>query len=302
MSADPKSGQALGSLGSRRQVRPRHSLVMASGWAALLTGVVAVWMAAEIRIAGSGWLPWLAIALPPAAAGGLCLARRAPTSTGPAAVFASCATAGVYALQLPAGRHGLALAVSLFLLLCAGVSVIISATITAVMISISGAVLRLWRAAMWTAAGLVFAALSIPSPVYFSGHPIQTIFAGNTSGENALAICNLGRVAVPLVVTGLASGWMATVLVLAWLPEAAAQLLGGNVFRFFFLHVDAWFWVSWLALLGIAMLGPSWRRGTGGQAGILLARYLTLNRTSAKSGSRSPAAQRQSAPQRAGVS
>lgn len=263
MSADPKSGQAQ-ALGSRRQVRPRHSLVIASGWAALLTGVVAVWMAAEIGIAGSGWLPWLAIALPPAAAGGLCLARRASTGTGPAAVFASCATAGANALQLPAGRHGLALAVSLLLLLCAGVSVIISATITAVMISISGAVSRR-RAAMWTAAGLVFAALSIPSPVYFSGQPIQTIFAGNTSGENALAICKLILVAAPLVVTGLASGWMAIVLVLAWLPEAAAQLLGWYVFRFFFLHVDAWFWASWLALLAIAMLAlvetRNWRSG-----------------------------------------
>ncbi len=261
MSADPKPGQA--SLKSHENVRPRQSLVIASGWAALLTGAVAVWLATELRIAGIGWLPWLAIALPPAAAGGLCLARRPPSSTGPAAVFASCTAAAANALQIPEGHHSLALVASLLLLLCAGASVIISATITAVMISISGAVSR-QRAAAWTAAGLVFAALSIPSPVYFTGGPIQTIFEGNTGGENAVAVCTLVLLAVPLVVTGLASGRMAIVLVVAWLPEAAAQLLGWYVFRFNLLRVDAWFYMSWLALLAIAALAVAEvRKGSG---------------------------------------
>lgn len=251
MSADPKSGQA--SLGPRGHVRPRQSLVTASGWGALLTGAVAVWMATEIRIAGPGWLPWLAIALPPAVAGGLCLARRPPTSTGPAAVFASCTALAANALQIPEGHHGLALAVSLLLLLCAGVSVIISATITAVMIGISGTVSRR-RAAVWTVAGLVLAALSTPSPVYVTGGPIETIFAGNAGGENAAAVCTLVLLAVPLVVTGLAYGRMATALVVAWLPEAAALLLGWYVFRPNFLHLDVWYYVSWLALLAIAVL------------------------------------------------
>jgi hypothetical protein len=145
------------------RVRPRRGLVTASGWAALLTSAAAIWLAAELKIAGAGWLPWLACALPPAAAGGVCLARRPATSTGSAAVFASCIVAGAFVLQIPEGRHGLVLAASVFLLLCVGVSVIISATVTAVMISISGTVSPR-RAVVWTAAALVFAAVSIPSP------------------------------------------------------------------------------------------------------------------------------------------
>jgi hypothetical protein len=263
VSADQKSEHAP--LGSDVHIRPRQSLVIACAWAALLTGAVAVWMATELRVTSSDWLPWLAIALPPVAAGGLCLARRRLlTSTGPAAVFASCTAAGANTLQLPEGQHGLGLAVAMLLLLCAGVSVILSAAITVFMISISGAASRR-RAAVWTAAGLIFAALSIPSPVYVTGGPIRTIFTGNTGGENAAAACTLALLAIPLVVAGLASGRMATVLVVAWLPEAVARLLSWYVLRLSFLHFDRWYYVSWLAWLAIAVLALAEARNSSQQ-------------------------------------
>jgi hypothetical protein len=210
-------------------------------------------VAAELRIAGPGWLPWLAIALPPAAAGALCLARRRATSMAPAAVFASCAVTAANAVQIPAGRTGVVLAASVLLLLCAGAAIVISVIITAVQMAISRAFSRR-RAAMWIAAGLIFAALSIPSPVYVTGGPIQTIFAGNTRGENAAALCGLVLLALPLVVAGLAGARMAAVIVLAWLPEAAAQPLSWYVFMPSFLRLDVWYFVSGLAWLAIAAL------------------------------------------------
>jgi hypothetical protein len=253
----------------RSLVRPRHSLYTASGWAALLTGAVAIWVATEVRIAGTEWLPWLAIALPPAAAGALCLARRRTKSMAHAAVFASCAVTGASAVTVPDGRSGLVLAASVLLLLCAGVAVVISAIVTAVMVGILGAVSRR-RAAVWAVAGPVFAALSIPSPVHVTGGPIQTIFAGNTDGENTAAVCYLVLLALPLVVAGLASARMAAVIAVAWLPGAAAQLLGWYVFPFPFVRLDAWYFVSWLAWLAIAVLtlaeARSWRSGNRSQS------------------------------------
>jgi hypothetical protein len=251
VSADPKSGQAA--LRPYGHLRPRRRPVIASGGAAVLTGAAAIWVATELSIESYGWLPWLACALPPAAAGGVCLARRPATSTGPAAVFASCTAAGAYALQIPVGHHGLVLAASLLLLLCAGISVIISATVTAVMITVSGAVSPR-RRAVWTGAGLVFAAVLIPSPVYLTGGPIQTIFAGNTGGEDAVAACTLALLAIPLVIAGLAPARMTAVMAAAWLPGAAAQLLGWLVFPFNFLHIDAWYYLSWLVWLAVAVL------------------------------------------------
>ncbi len=92
-------------------------LVAVSGLAAVLTAAAAIWVAAQLGIASADWLPWLGCALPPAAAGGLCLARRPAGSTGPAAVFASCAVAGASALRIPAGHGGLVLAAAVVLLL-----------------------------------------------------------------------------------------------------------------------------------------------------------------------------------------
>jgi hypothetical protein len=250
VSADPKSGQVTP--GSYVHVRPRQSLVRAAGWAALLTGAVAAGVATELHVAGTGWLAWLALALPPAAAGGVCLARRPVTISGPAAVFASCTAAGSIALQIPQTRYGLVLATSLLLLLCAGVSVIISGTITLVTISNSGAISPR-RAAVWIAVALVFAALSIPYPVYVPGGPIQTIFTGNTGGQDAVLACALVLLAVPLVVTGLAPGRMATILAVAWLPEAATPLLG-FLSRPNIVHLDAWYYATWLAWLAIVVL------------------------------------------------
>ena len=242
------------------QVRPRRALVAASGWFALVTGGIAIWVAYELGVFSDGWrpwlpwLPWLACALPLAVAGVVCLTRsRRGTTTGPAAVFAACAVAGAYAVGVPAGRHGLALAAAVLLLVCAAGALIISATITAVMISISGALSRR-RAAMWTAAGLVFAAVQIPSSVTVTGGPIQTVFPGNTSGGDAATVCTLLLLAVPLVTAGRASARVATVIAVAWLPGAAAQMLGWYVFRISILHVDAWYYVSWLVWLAVAIL------------------------------------------------
>jgi hypothetical protein len=258
------AGATTGPVGNvhRRLVRPRQSLITASGWAALLTGALAIWVATELRIAGTGWLPWLAIALPPVAAGALCLARRRATTLAPAAVLASCAVTSASAVTVPDGRSGLVLAASVLLLLCAGVTVVISAIVTTVLVGVMGAVTRR-RAAVWAAAGLVFAGLSIPSPIHVTGGPIQTIFAGNTRGESTAAVCYLVLLALPLLVAGLASARMATVIAVAWLPGAAAQLLGWYVFPFPYVHLDAWYYVSWLAWLAIAVLtlaeALSWR-------------------------------------------
>jgi hypothetical protein len=192
--------------------------------------------------------------LPPAAAGVLCLTRRQQAaSTGTAAVFASCAGAGAYALGLPAGHHGLVLAASVLLLVCAGVSLVIAGIITAVMISISGAAAAR-RAALWTGAALLLIAVSIPSPVYFAGNPIQTVFAGNTGGEDALTVSAMLLLALPLVVIGLAPARTATGMVVAWLPEAAAPLLAWYVFRLNILHLDAWYYVGWFVWLAVAVL------------------------------------------------
>ncbi len=258
MSSAADSGPTV--VASRALVRPPQGVITASGWAALLTGAVAIWTATELRIAGAGWLPWLACALPPAAAGALCVARRRATSVAPVAVFATCAVAAANAVQIPEGHAGIALTASVLLLLCAGVAIVISAIITAVMISSSGPVSPR-RAAAWTAAGLVFTALSIPSPLYLPGSPIQTIFAGNTRGEDAAAVCNLVLLALPLLVAGLASARIATVIAVAWLPGAAAQGLGWYVFRMNFLHLDTWYYVSWLAWLAIAVLALAEARG-----------------------------------------
>ena len=253
----------------RKLVRPRQSLITASGWAALLTGAVAFWAATELRVASTEWLPWLVCALPPAAAGALCLARRRATSMAPAAVFASCAVTAAIAVQVPENRSGLALAAAVLLALCAGVAVVISAIVTVVMAALSGTVSGR-RAAVWAAAGLGFAALSIPSPVYLVGGPIQTIFAGNTDGENTAAVCYLVLLALPLVVAGLASARMAAVIAVAWLPGATAQLLSWYFIRFTFTRLDAWYLVSWLAWLAIAVLtvaeARSWRSGNRSQS------------------------------------
>jgi hypothetical protein len=258
MAADAGSGNVA--IKPHANLRPRHGLVTASGWAALATSAVAIWVAAKLGILTSGWrpwlpwLPWLACALPPAAAGVLCLARRRQaTSTGPAAVFASCAGAAAYALGIPAGHHGLVLAASVLLLVCAGVAVVISGIITAVMISIHGAV-SAGRAAMWTGAALVVVAASIPSPVYFTGNPIQTVFTGNSGGDDAVAVGAMLLLTVPLVLIGLAPARMATGMVIAWLPEAAAPLLGWYALRLNILHLDAWYYLSWFVWLALAVL------------------------------------------------
>jgi hypothetical protein len=251
VSADATSGPAA--VSRPGLVRPRLGLVTASGLASLLTGACAIWVAIELRVYGAQQLPWLAVALPPVLAGAICLARRRETSRAPAAVFASCAGAAAFAVQGPEGRSGLALAASVLLLLCAGLAVIISGIVTAVMLSVSGKVSRR-RAAAWISAGSVFATLAIPSPVFFPGGPIQTVFAGNSGGENAAVVCDLVLLALPLVVAGLASARLATVIAVAWLPVAGGQLLWWYYNRLSVLHLDAWYLVLWFAWLAIAVL------------------------------------------------
>jgi hypothetical protein len=253
VSADATSGPAAVPRPGLGLVRPRLGLVTASGWAALLTGACAIWLAIELRVSGPVQLPWLGFALPPVLAGAICLARRRDTSLAPAAVFASCAGAAAFAVEVPDGVPGLTLAAWVSLLLCAGVAVVVSGIVTAVMISVSGKVSRR-RGAVWIGAGFVFAALSIPSPIFFPGGPILTIFAGNSGGENAAAVCSLVLLALPLVVAGLASAGTATVIAVAWLPEAGGQLLWRYYDRLTVLHLDAWYFVTWFAWLAIAAL------------------------------------------------
>jgi hypothetical protein len=260
VATDATSGRSV--LRTYDHVRPRQGLVRASAWAAVLTGATAIWLAAELQTASYAWLPWLACALPPAAAGSLCLVRRPATSTGPAAVFASCTPAAGYALQEFVEYTGLARTAALFFLLCAAVAVVISATVTAVMIDIAGSV-SVRQAVIWTAAALLIVASSIPSRAHFTGSPIQTIFAGNTGGEDAVSVCYLVLLAVPLVIAGLAPARLATIIAALWLPEAAAQLLWPYVFQSGLLRLDVWFYLSCLAWLVVAMVAlaqtRSWR-------------------------------------------
>jgi len=262
VSAGATSGPAA--VVGHRLVQPRQSLITGTGWLALFTAAVAVWVATELRVGGRGWLPWLACALPLAAAGALCLARRRATSLAPAAVFASGAVTGAYAVQILEGRKAVALAACVFLLVCAGLTIVLAAVVTAAALSVLGTVSRR-RAATWAAAALVFAAVSIPSPVYFPGGPVQTIFAGNTAGGNAAAVCNLVLLALPLVMAGLASARIATVIAIAWLPAAAAQPLGWYLNLDNVLHLDVWYYLSWLVWLAIAAVAlteaRNWRSG-----------------------------------------
>jgi hypothetical protein len=251
VSADAASGPAADV--QRRLTHPHQILITVSGSAALLAGAAAIWVAIELRITGPGWLAWLACALPPAVAGALCLARRRAASVAPAAVFGSCTVTAANAVLVPAGRSGTVVTASLLLLLCAGVAIVSSAITTAVLIGSAGAFSRR-RAVVWAAAGLVFAALAIPSPVYVTGGPIQTIFAGNTGSENAAAVCSLILLAVPLAVAGFSSARMAAVVAVAWLPGAAAQPISWYVFMVRFLHLDVWYYATWLVWLAIVAL------------------------------------------------
>ncbi len=109
------------------------------------------------------------------------------------------------------------------------------------------------RAAALIAAALVFTAVSIPSPVRITGSPIRTVFAGG-SADIALTAGSLVLMALPLAVSGLAAARMTAVMVAAWLPRAAAPLLGWYVFQAAFLHLDVWYYVSWLGWLAVALL------------------------------------------------
>ena len=86
----------------------------------------------------------------------------------------------------------------------------------------------------------------------------------------------LALIVLPIVISGLASARIATVMVVAWLPEAAAQLLGWYIFRFSLLHVDTWYYVSWLVWLAVAVLAlmeaRSWRSRDHSQSRVQEAR------------------------------
>jgi hypothetical protein len=267
VSANPSSESAA--FAARSLVRPRQLLVSASAWGGLLTGATAIWVATELGLANVGWLPWLAWlarALPPAIAGAVCLARRRASSMAPGAVFASCAAACAYAVGIPAGRSGLVLAASVLLVVCAGATVLVSALVTGVLINVSRSTSDR-RAAIWLAAGLVFAGLSIPSPYRVAGVPIQTIFAGNTGGENVAAIFYLVLLALPLIAAGLSSARLATVIAVAWLPGAIAQPLSWDAFRSSLFPLDGWYYGICLACIAVAVLALAearrWRSGPG---------------------------------------
>jgi len=95
--------------------------------------------------------------------------------------------------------------------------------------------------------------------------------------QPAARVCEFARepdypewLALPLVVAGLASARMATVIAVAWLPGAAVQPLALYFIPFSLTRVDAWYLVSWLAWLAIAVLTlsevRSWRSGNRSQS------------------------------------
>ena len=223
-----------------------------TGAAGLIAGVLLVVLAVELRISGADWLPWIVLALAPAIAGGLCLARDARAVHGPAAVFGSCTA--VVGVTIPVGlwRDGAVIAVIAVLAAAAGVGAVSAAIVLRAGHARSG--IGIVRLPPWCAVAALLIIVSIPSPAYFPPGPIGTIFTGNTASQNVVAAVGLLLVALPLVVAGLVRPATSAAIAAGWLPVAVAQLIAGPIIQTAPASLDVWYYLSWIPWLAVAAL------------------------------------------------
>jgi hypothetical protein len=252
VSADLDPGPAV-RVPARRRTSARLSAV--SGLAAVLAGVLVLVLALELRIRGLGWLPWVVLALAPAAAGVLCLSRGKRASYTPGAVFGSCTA--VIGVTVPVGlwRDGAITAVIAVLAVAAGIAAV---TATLALRAAHGRLVsRTPRLRGWCAAAVVVTAVSVPSPVYFPPGPIGTVFTGGTGSQNVVVAIGLLLAALPLVAAGLVPRRTSAAIAAGWLPVAVAQLIAGPVIQTAPARLDAWYFVSWLPWLAVVALAVS---------------------------------------------
>jgi hypothetical protein len=244
-------------------------LVTACGLAALLTAVLVVCLVLQLQLRGVWQLPWtlvvrfwrtylppIAWAVPPLAAGALCLRRRRVSRFAAAAVFGSCAPLLGMAVQEPAtGLRGAVIPISVLLAVAAGAATLAAAILI-------GRFARRSRRGLvlWCAVAAAFTAVSIPSPVSGGGplqpFPIQTVFTGDTHEQAVTAVIGLLFAAVPLIAAGLVSARAAAAIMAGWLPVVAGNLLSYLAYQFLPFRVDFWFYVgclAWLAVAGLAL-------------------------------------------------
>lgn len=251
VSADLDPGAAASVSG---QFRAPGAMLTIGGVAAVFAGALVVWLALELHIRGSAWLPWAVLALPPALAGAVCLARRGRwrDAAGPAAVFGSCVAAVGVCVPIGSLQRGAVMTLIAVLAVIGGLAAVAAAIALRALQPAGlagGAHLRVW----WGAA-IAVTALSIPSPAYFPPGPIGTVFTGDSGGQDAAVITSLLLLALPLLLAGLVPARTAVAIAAGWLPVASAQLIAGPIVQTAPARLDAWYYLSWLPWLAVALL------------------------------------------------
>lgn len=252
MSADLNPGRAMLAY---RDLRASARLSAVGGLAALIAGVLVLVLALELRIRGAAWLPWILIALAPATAGGLSLSKGRRAVYGPAAVFGSCTA--VIGVTVPVGiwRSGAVIAVIAALAAASGAGAVAAAL--AVRVTQAPVLTSNRRLVAWCAAAAAVAVLSVPSPAYFPPGPIGTVFTGDTGSQDIVVVVGLLLVALPLIAAGLVAPRISAAIAAGWLPVAVAQLIAGPIIQTAPASLDAWYYLTWLPWLAVAVLALS---------------------------------------------
>jgi hypothetical protein len=235
-----------------RDLRASARLSAVGGLAALIAGVLVLVLALELRIRGAAWLPWILIALAPATAGGLSLSKGRRAVYGPAAVFGSCTA--VIGVTVPVGiwRSGAVIAVIAALAAASGAGAVAAAL--AVRVTQARVLTSNRRLVAWCAAAAAVAVLSVPSPAYFPPGPIGTVFTGDTGSQDFVIVVGLLLVALPLIAAGLVAPRISAAIAAGWLPVAVAQLIAGPIIQTAPASLDAWYYLTWLPWLAVAVL------------------------------------------------
>jgi hypothetical protein len=250
VSADLDPGTSAQALRARASV----GVLTAGGAAALATGALVGWLAAALHITGTAWLPWLVLALSPAAAGGFCLARRRHwrDALAPAAVLGSCVAAVGVCVPVGSLQRGTVIVVIALLAVAGGGAAVAAAiALRALQPPAVGGGARL---RLWIAAAVLVTAASIPSPAYFPPGPIGTIFTGDSAGQDVAVVLGLVLVALPLVVAGLVPARTSVAIAAGWLPVGIAQLIAGPIIQTAPASLDAWYYLSWIPWLAVLVL------------------------------------------------
>lgn len=249
-----------GTAAPQSRARASVGVLTAAATAALVTGALVIWLAAALHISGLGWLPWLVLALSPAAAGGFCLARRRywRDALAPAAVFGSCVAAVGTCVPVGPLQRGTVLTVIALIAVAGGAAAVAAAiAIRALQPQTPRSGMRL---RLWCAAAVLVTAASIPSPAYFPPGPIGTVFTGDSAGQGIAVVLGLLLLALPLVAAGLVPARTSIAIAAGWLPVASAQLLAGPIIQTAPASLDAWYYLSWLPWLAVAVLAVATAR------------------------------------------